>query len=476
LLEELRRSAGRSANEPGDACLLRRFAVDRDEAAFAALVARFGPMVLAVCQRVLGDAHAAEDAFQATFLVLARKAPSLLRHDLVGNWLWGVAYRTARRARLDAARWHSRKREVQANSAPDPVEDVMWRDLRPVLDEEIHRLPEKYRQPFVLCYLEGKTNEEAARRLGCPPGTVFTRLARARELLRGQLTRRGITLAGAALVAAITREATACVPAGLARTTVQAAARFAAGSTLSGVSISTHAIILADGVLSTMSVPGRKVALVTLIAAATLVGGSALYAHRLLGDVIPTVECHTAESNAAPDRSPAARAEQEPGESIAVSSRAPAGEQDDRDPPRERVGFGFGKGSGRTGDCVTATVTVNNGKNTISVSVSAKGSSKLAALSRQPIQRELGLSDQQLQRLHNLQDEQERTLRAVEPRDATDAAQAGEVIEQMERAAEQVKKLAREIDQTIDTLLTAEQGQRLRQITSQDSESRADDA
>src|SRR5581483_9683476 len=110
ILEKLRRSVGQTSKDLSDADLLQRFAAHRDEAAFAALVERFGPMVLGVCGRVVGDVHAAEDAFQATFLVLARKAPSLVRQELVGNWLWGVAYRTARRVKADAARWHSRKR------------------------------------------------------------------------------------------------------------------------------------------------------------------------------------------------------------------------------------------------------------------------------------------------------------------------------------------------------------------------------
>jgi beta-lactamase regulating signal transducer with metallopeptidase domain len=139
-------------------------------------------------------------------------------------------------------------------------------------------------------------------------------------------------------------------------------------------------------------------------------------------------------------------------------------------PLGKRVGFGFGKGFGREGDRATATATVNDGKNTIRVSVSAKGSNQLAALSRQDIQRELGLSDQQLQQLHGLQDKQERALRAVEPRNATDASQAVAVVKQLERAAEHVKKLVKEIDQIIATLLTAKQRQRLRELTSRDPE------
>jgi len=216
LIEHLRHSAAKSTTEQmSDVRLIQRFAADRDEAAFEVLVQRYGPMVFGVCLRVLGNAHDAEDAFQATFLVLAKKARSLARQELVGNWLWGVAYRTAKRAQADAARWHARERQVRVAMEADPVDEVMYRELRSVLDEEIKGLPTKYRQPFVLCYLEGKTNEEAARKLGCPTGTVFTRLAQARELLRSRLTRRGVKLSSATLAAALTREVTASVPMGL---------------------------------------------------------------------------------------------------------------------------------------------------------------------------------------------------------------------------------------------------------------------
>jgi RNA polymerase sigma-70 factor (ECF subfamily) len=173
--------------EAGDGELLERFRLRRDEASFAALVRRHGPMVLGVCSRILGNAHDAEDAFQVTFLVLAKKAGSLARPDLLANWLYGVAYRTARKARGRALRQgeHERQAEVMARAQPDPQEPA--RELREVLDEELNRLPEKYRAPLVLCYLEGKTNEEAARQLGWPVGSMSARLARGRGLLRARL-------------------------------------------------------------------------------------------------------------------------------------------------------------------------------------------------------------------------------------------------------------------------------------------------
>src|SRR5262249_43302265 len=166
------------AEDTSDAQLLERFARHGEEAAFETLVRRHGPMVWGVCRRVLTDEHAAEDAFQATFLVLVRKASSIRKREVVGSWLYGVAYRTARKAKLNAAGWCARERRIPEMVAPDPAEEVAERDLRCVLDEELSRLPAKYRDPLVLCYLEGHTNEEAARKLGCPCGTVFTRLAR----------------------------------------------------------------------------------------------------------------------------------------------------------------------------------------------------------------------------------------------------------------------------------------------------------
>jgi len=179
--------------------LLERFISRHEEAAFAALVRRHGPMVLGVCRRVLHHWHAAEDAFQATFLVLFRRARALDRRGSLANWLYTVAYHVALKARADAAHRRQREREVvdmpQAESQPEEV----WRDLQPVLDKELNALPDKYRAPMVLGYVEGKTNAEAARLLGWPIGTVKGRLARARELLQTRLSRRGITLSSGLL-------------------------------------------------------------------------------------------------------------------------------------------------------------------------------------------------------------------------------------------------------------------------------------
>jgi RNA polymerase sigma factor (sigma-70 family) len=173
---------------PTDRELLERFFRDQDEAGFKALVRRHGPLVLRVCRRVLHQEQDAEDAFQATFLVLARRGGSLVNPELLGSWLYGVAYRIARKIRNQAARRRAQERQGTAlTQAEVPPADLAWREMRSALDEELNRLPDKYRLPLVLCYLQGLTNAEAARRLGWPVGSMSYLLARGRELLRGRL-------------------------------------------------------------------------------------------------------------------------------------------------------------------------------------------------------------------------------------------------------------------------------------------------
>ncbi len=221
-----------------DGDLLRRYASggrDSAERAFAALVDRHGPMVLRVCRNVLRDAHAAEDAFQATFLVLARKAGSLWVHDSIGPWLHGVAFRTSCCARNAAARRrrHEQKASDQATRQADAEQSD---DLGPVLHQEISRLPERYRAAVVVCYLEGLTHEQAAERLGCPVGTVRSRLATGRDRLRRQLTARGLSPAHDVLEPVADRAETAmAVPAALAASAVQNAMIDAAAAAAGGV-------------------------------------------------------------------------------------------------------------------------------------------------------------------------------------------------------------------------------------------------
>jgi RNA polymerase sigma factor (sigma-70 family) len=211
-----------------DAQLLECFLVHGDEAAVAALVRRHGPMVWGVCRRVLGSHHDAEDAFQATFLVLVRKAASIKPREKLVNWLYGVACQTARKARATLVR--RRQREMTLPELPEPAvpEADPWRELRPVLDRELGRLPGKYRAALLLCDVEGLTRKEAAQRLGLPAGTLSGHLTRGRTLLAARLTRQGLALSGGALAAVLARQA-AAAPAALVASTIRAATPRAGG-------------------------------------------------------------------------------------------------------------------------------------------------------------------------------------------------------------------------------------------------------
>jgi RNA polymerase sigma factor (sigma-70 family) len=236
-----------------DGQLLEHFIARRDEAAFEALVARHGPMVFGACLRLLRDRDEAEDAFQATFLVLVRKAASVLPREMVAHWLYGVACQTAVRLRSAAAK--RRRRERPMPDVPEPASEPRdaWEDLGPVLDRELSRLPERYRAPVVLCDLEGKTRKEAARHVGCPEGTLSSRLSRARALLARRLARHGLGLSGAALGLMLARKAAAGPPAALVISTVKAAAWLAAGqAAAAGGVISARAAALTEGVLKAM--------------------------------------------------------------------------------------------------------------------------------------------------------------------------------------------------------------------------------
>src|SRR5215470_14070830 len=186
--------AAQNAGRLSDRQLLEQFLARQDESAFTALVQRHGPAILSLCRSLLRHLQDAEDVFQATFLVLARKAGSIRKREPLGSWLYGVAHRLASKARARAARRGGRELEAAAEAEAPAADDMTWRELRLVLHEELSRLPEKYRSPLLLCYWEGKTQEEAAAQLGWRKGTLKERVHRARDLLRGRLTRRGLTL------------------------------------------------------------------------------------------------------------------------------------------------------------------------------------------------------------------------------------------------------------------------------------------
>jgi RNA polymerase sigma factor (sigma-70 family) len=248
-----------------DGQLLEDYISQRDEAALAALVQRHGPMVWGVCRRVLSNYHDAEDAFQATFLVLVRRAASIGSPELLANWLYGVAHQTAIKARATVAKRKARERQATEMPEPAVVEQDLWNDLQPLLDQELSRLPDISRVVIVLCDLEGKTRKEAARHLGLPEGTVGSRLARARVLLAKRLTERGATLTGGALAAVLAQNVvSAGVPASVASNTISAAGSFAAGHGAATGLVSGKVAALTEGVLKTMMMSKLK-AVVALV-------------------------------------------------------------------------------------------------------------------------------------------------------------------------------------------------------------------
>jgi RNA polymerase sigma factor (sigma-70 family) len=246
--------------------LLERYLERRDELAFEALVTRHGPMVLGVCRRVLGATPEAEDAFQATFLILIRRARDLGPRDAIGPWLYGVATRVASRARTQVSRYRQLQATPLEFSVPDRSGPAVDPDLAEILDQELSRLPGKYRSPLVLCYLEGRTHEEAARDLQWPLGTVKGRLARARELLRFRLAGRGFTPSVGVIGVLSSAELRIVLERPLIRRTVEASARLAAGQSVAQV-VSQSISSLVEGVMATMF--ASKLKWVTLAAVAT---------------------------------------------------------------------------------------------------------------------------------------------------------------------------------------------------------------
>jgi RNA polymerase sigma factor (sigma-70 family) len=260
-----------------DGELLEGFVARRDEGAFEALVERHGPMVLQICRGVLADPNDAQDAFQATFLVLVRKAGSIRKRESVASWLFGVAGRVAARVRADAARRRRHEREAAEMAAvrSQGAEGEHRPDPGPVLHEEVARLPEKYREAVVLCYLEGYTYEAVARRLRRPVGTIKVRLARARGLLRGRLARRGLGLpAGLAVAGSVTGSARATVAPTLLRSTVELASQLALGR---AAAAGSSAAALAGACLRAMTmIRSLGVACLLLVAGALSAGVATL--------------------------------------------------------------------------------------------------------------------------------------------------------------------------------------------------------
>jgi RNA polymerase sigma factor (sigma-70 family) len=303
-----------------DRQLLENYLARREEAAFAALVRRHGPMVLQVCRRVLRQEQDAEDAFQATFLVLARKASGIRKRDSVASWLHGVAYRVAGKARAAAARRSAHEQRQSAAMATGSLDEVAWRELRTVLDAELERLPEKYRSPLVLCYLEGQTQDEAAARLGWSKGTFRKRLERGRQLLRDRLGRRGLALAAGLLAPLLGEPATAAsLPASLAAATARFAVSFASGSAT--LAVPAKAAALANKTLQALLLAKWKLPLVVLLVAGLVlagVGGLALPAR-------VASQPEEAAQAPPPDAAPAERVADNPVRTDALGDPLPPG-------------------------------------------------------------------------------------------------------------------------------------------------------
>jgi RNA polymerase sigma factor (sigma-70 family) len=268
----IRRLAGvQTARRCLDRELLDRFVEAHDEAAFTVLVERHGPVVLGLCRRVLRHTQDADDACQATFLVLARKAATLRKRISLASWLHGVAYRTSVNLRRAQARRLRREQRAEPKRNHHIDEDVSWRELHAILDEELERLPERYRAPLILCYLDGKTRDEAARDLGTTPGALHGLLERGRTLLRRRLTGRGVTLPAALVVTALsTAPAKAALAAPAVIACTKAALALAGGRPLAEGLIAPHVLSLAQEVMKVMFFTKVKIGTAILACAGLL--------------------------------------------------------------------------------------------------------------------------------------------------------------------------------------------------------------
>jgi RNA polymerase sigma factor (sigma-70 family) len=265
-------AAAHHRRDLSDAQLLEQFTGGQDQAAFTTLVRRHGAMVLGVCRHVLQHQQDAEDAFQVTFLVLARHAATVRKRASLASWLHGVAYRTALAARRAAARRRAHERRAEVVPRRNAAGGLEWREAQAALEEEVGRLSERYKAAFVLCCLEGRSQAEVARELGLKEGTVSSRLGRARKQLQDRLARRGIVLT--ALLAA-TAEADGVVPAALAASTARAAAQYAAGEAAAAGLLSPTAATLLQAVAHGAFLTKFKAALAVLVLLGGLAGAAA---------------------------------------------------------------------------------------------------------------------------------------------------------------------------------------------------------
>jgi RNA polymerase sigma factor (sigma-70 family) len=316
VVRQVRKLAAGDLPAAPDSDLLARFRASGDEAAFAALVRRHGPLVMGVCRRVLRHHQDAEDAFQATFLLLARKAASIRRRSALASWVYGVARRVAADARRAVARRQARERRATNVGHSQPDLEAAWRELQAVLAQEVERLPEKYQLPFVLCCLECRSKAEAAAQLGWKEGTVSSRLAEARRRMQERLARRGLTLAAALCTAAAAADTASALPSALVTTTVGAALGARVGT---AAGVSARVVALANGVTKSMFASKVKAATALLLAVGLLAAAVGIQIRRAFAD--PPAPEAPPPQEAKADKAPAAK----PDKADAPADPLPAG-------------------------------------------------------------------------------------------------------------------------------------------------------
>jgi RNA polymerase sigma factor (sigma-70 family) len=336
-LRKLRRIVvAQSPSQLADDELLRQFIYERDEASFATLVRRHGPMVLSVCRNVLHHQQDAEDVFQATFLLLARKADTIRKQQSLSSWLHGVAYRLALKMRTQKSRRQDRERSAPLPSSTES-DDLTVRELRVILHEELNRLPEKYRAPLLLCYWEGKTRDEAAQRLGMTGDALKKRLERARSLLGSRLTQRGLVPTVALFTWLISENgARAAVAQELIHNTVQAAVAFASAQT--AATASAAAVTLAQGAIRTMFVTKCITALCTVLAVLGIGGALSFFGYQAIAAKEPDKQRLIAVP-APPQPKPAAQPQKTDAERIVGTWRIVKGVTSGREMPADFVNY-----------------------------------------------------------------------------------------------------------------------------------------
>jgi RNA polymerase sigma factor (sigma-70 family) len=314
-----------------DAQLMERFATrhgEAAEAAFAALIERHGPMVLRVCRRVLNDPHDAQDAFQATFLILVQRPGAVRQRASLAGWLYGVALRVAAHSRAASAR----RRVVEQAAGSKLTSGCVPEEDRHEIWEEVDRLPERFRVAVVLCYLEGLTHEQAAARLGWPVGTVRSRLARARERLRGRLVKRGLAPGGAVLAGLVSSAKANGLPLALIEHTIKAAMLIAAHDAAEAGLVSASAAALTQGVLRKMFCAKLKWVALALMTAGTVAAGTGVYAYqapRPTPRPAPVVAGGVADDSKAPVAEPVVSEGSENPEREPTLTADPKGKDDD---------------------------------------------------------------------------------------------------------------------------------------------------